>query len=196
MLQSVGCVLPVRDAVDQRIITEVQNRTGAIIDVQGGFPHGTPISTSQVAWPVLTCGPAPADSDHDGMTDAYELANGLNPNNAADRQGIAANGYTNLENYLNGLVTVATATRPTGAVIEPLHLFPNPATEQLTVEHPRATAAARLTVYNFVGQRVASFAPALGGASTPVSLSNLAKGNYLVVYTDANVSMTAKCARE
>ncbi|MBH8569895.1 T9SS type A sorting domain-containing protein [Microvirga sp. STS02] len=196
VLQGVGCILPVRDALDQRIINDVQNRTGGIIDVQGGFPHGTPYSTSQVAWPVLTCGPAPADSDHDGMTDAYEAANGLNPNNAADRQTIAANGYTNLENYLNGLVATVTATKPTGAVLEPLHLFPNPAAEQLTVEHPRSGAEARLTIYNFVGQRVATLTPAVGGVSTPVSLGNLAKGNYLLVYTDANVSLTAKCAHE
>ncbi|MDB5269434.1 MAG: Por secretion system C-terminal sorting protein [Hymenobacter sp.] len=196
VLQNVGCVLPVRDALDQRIINDVQTRGGAVIDVQGGFPHGTPIATSQGAWPVLSCGPAPADSDHDGMTDAYETANGLNPNSAADRQTIAANGYTNLENYLNGLVAVATGTRPTGAVLEPLHLFPNPAAEQLTVEHPRSGAEARLTVYNFVGQRVATLTPVVGGVSTPVNLGNLAKGNYLLVYTDVNVSLSAKCAHE
>ena len=196
VLQRVGCVLPVRDAVDQRIIQEVQNRTGALIDVQGGYPHGTLYGTSQVAWPVLTCGPAPVDSDHDGMPDAYELANGLNPNNPADRQAIAPNGYTNLENYLNGLVATVTATKVAGATSEPLRVFPNPATEQLMVEHPRASAAARLMVYNFVGQRVASFAPTVGGVSTPVNLSALAKGNYLIVYSDANVHLTAKCTRE
>ena len=196
VLQGVGCVLPVRDAVDQRIITEVQNRTGGIIDVQGGFPARTLYSVSQTAWPVLTCGPAPADTDHDGMTDAFEIANGLNPNNAADRQTIAVNGYTNLENYLNGLVAVLTATKAAGIITEPLHLFPNPASEQLTVEHPRASADARISVYNFVGQRVASFVPATGGVASPVNLGVLAKGNYLIVYTDANVSLTAKCTRE
>ena len=196
VLQGAGCVLPVRDAVDQRIITEVQNRTGGIIDVQGGYPHGTPISVSEVAWPVLSCGPAPVDSDHDGMPDAYELTNGLNPNNAADRQNIASNGYTNLENYLNGLVTVVTATKAAGAVSQPLHLYPNPAAERITVEHPKASAQARIIVYNFVGQRVASLTPAVGGLATPVELGALAKGNYLVVYTDANVRLTAKCTRE
>lgn len=197
VLANVGCVLPVRDAVDQRIIQEVQNRTGSIIDVQGGFPARTPYSVSQAAWPVLTCGPAPADSDHDGMTDAYELANGLNPNNAADRQTTAANGYTHLENYLNGLVTVVTGARPTGAVgPAPLRLFPNPAAAQLTVEHPRAGVGARLAVYNYVGQRVASFTPPAGGAATPVNLGTLAQGHYFLVYTDANVSLTARCARE
>ncbi|SFQ40811.1 T9SS type A sorting domain-containing protein [Hymenobacter arizonensis] len=197
VLVNVGCVLPTRDAVDQRIIKEVQDRTGSIIDVQGGFPARTPYSTSQTAWPVLSCGPAPADTDHDGMTDAYELANGLDPNNPADRQGIAANGYTNLENYLNGLVTVVTSgKKATGAIVEPLRLFPNPASERLTVEHPRASTTAALVVYNFVGQRVASFVPAAGGASTAVNIGTLAKGNYLLVYTDANVSLTAKCTRE
>jgi hypothetical protein len=35
------------------------------------------------------------------MPDAYESAHGLNPN-VADGNLVAANGYTNLENYLNG----------------------------------------------------------------------------------------------
>ena len=196
VLQSVGCVLPVRDAVDQRIIQEVQSRTGGIIDVQGGYPAHTPIATTQGAWPTLSCGPAPADTDHDGMTDAYETANGLNPNNPADRQTLAANGYTNLENYLNGLVAVVTGSRPTGTIAEPLRLFPNPAAGQLTVEHPRSGAGASLTVYNLLGQRVATAQPAAGGVTTPLSLGALAQGSYLVVYTDARVSLTARCTRE
>ena len=130
------------------------------------------------------------------MTDAYETANGLNPNNPADRQAVAANGYTNLENYLNGLVTTLTATKPTGAFSAPLHLFPNPAAADFTVEHPRSGTDARLTVYNFVGQRVATVRPTAGGVATPLSVGTLAKGNYLVVYTDANVSLTARCTHE
>lgn len=44
------------------------------------------------------------DSDADGMPDAYEDAKGFDKNNAADGAALAANGYTNLENYLNGIV--------------------------------------------------------------------------------------------
>ena len=42
------------------------------------------------------------DSDHDGMPDEFELANGLNPNDPSDGPRIAADGYSNLEHYLNG----------------------------------------------------------------------------------------------
>ncbi|MEI9806833.1 MAG: pectinesterase family protein [Bacteroidota bacterium] len=99
-----------RDTLDQRIVNDVRNRTGRIIDVQGGYPHGTPYASTVNAWPTLNSTAAPADADHDGMPDAYETSNGLNPNDAADRNGIAGNGYTNLENYINGIVNAATVT--------------------------------------------------------------------------------------
>lgn len=107
VLQRAGCSLPHRDTLDQRIVNDVRNRTGSIIDVQGGYPHGTSYSQTVNAWPALAAAPAPADSDHDGMPDSYEIANGLNPNDASDRNGYAANGYTNLENYLNSLTNVS-----------------------------------------------------------------------------------------
>jgi pectin methylesterase-like acyl-CoA thioesterase len=109
VLQYGGASL-VRDTLDQRIVNDVINRTGRIIDVQGGYPHGTPYASTVNAWPTLNSTTAPADTDHDGMPDAYETSHSLNPNDAGDRNGIAANGYTNLENYINGIVTGATVT--------------------------------------------------------------------------------------
>lgn len=45
------------------------------------------------------------DSDGDGMPDAWEKAQGLNPQDAADAARVdPASGYTQLERYLNGLV--------------------------------------------------------------------------------------------
>ncbi len=109
VLVKAGCVLPHRDTLDQRIVADVMNRTGRVIDVQGGYAHGTPYATSQSAWPALASGTAPTDSDHDGMPDAWENARGLNPNNATDANGyVSANGYPNIENYLNGDSVVAT----------------------------------------------------------------------------------------
>jgi hypothetical protein len=49
--------------------------------------------------------PAGFDSDQDGMPDAWESANGLDPNDASDRNDDAdGDAYTNLEEYLSSLV--------------------------------------------------------------------------------------------
>jgi len=46
------------------------------------------------------------DSDNDGMPDEWELANGLNPNDAADANGdLNGDGYTNIEKYINAIPT-------------------------------------------------------------------------------------------
>ncbi len=66
---------------------------------------GTSRGSTTGPWPDLAAGaPAPpADSDRDGMPDAWEKARGLAPDNAGDGAAIAAKGYTNVENYLNEL---------------------------------------------------------------------------------------------
>jgi pectate lyase len=96
-----------RDTLDQRIINNVRNRTGRFIDVQGGFPHGTPYSQSAIAWPALKALPAPKDSDGDGMPDDWESKNGLNANDPSDNsKNTLHKHYTNVEVYINSLVTV------------------------------------------------------------------------------------------
>ncbi|HEX6430792.1 MAG TPA: pectinesterase family protein, partial [Niastella sp.] len=112
VLGKAGCSLPNRDTLDQRIVNDVRNRTGKIIDVQGGYPHGTPYAQTVNAWPALAAVSALADSDHDGMPDNYETTNALDPNDATDRNGYASNGYTHLENYLNSLTNPTNSTAP------------------------------------------------------------------------------------
>lgn len=86
-----------RDAVDERIINEVINNTGKIIDKESDV-QGLPEIESKTR-------PAGYDTDGDGMPDEWEIANGLNPNNDRDgRQCILNKNYTNLEVYLNSLV--------------------------------------------------------------------------------------------
>jgi hypothetical protein len=80
-----------QDSIDARVINDVKNGTGNIIN-----------NPSQVGgWVTPATGTPCADTDHDGMPDVYETAHGLNPN-TADGALVSANGYTNLENYLNG----------------------------------------------------------------------------------------------
>lgn len=114
VLKGAGCVLPRRDAVDMRIIEEVRNGNaiyeGVSYKVQKrvidtSIPCGMIDSQEDVGgWPELKSLPAPVDSDHDGMPDEWEKKNGLNPHDASDRNGVAKNGYTNLENYLNSII--------------------------------------------------------------------------------------------
>lgn len=95
VLAKAGASFPVRDAVDTRIVSEVKNRKGSIIDSQ-----------SEVGgWPAYANGDAPTDTDKDGMPDEWETEQGLDMNDASDRNGdMDEDGYTNLEEYLNSLV--------------------------------------------------------------------------------------------
>lgn len=99
VLEEAGASLPVRDDVDARIIEEVRNGTAT-------YGEDGIISTqSDVGgWPELERAEPPTDSDHDGMPDAWEQKNGLNPNDPSDRNQISEDGYTMLEKYLNSLV--------------------------------------------------------------------------------------------
>lgn len=96
VLQHAGAVLPSRDAVDRRIVSDVMNRTGRIIDSQwemGG-------------WPELEQKPPLADTDCDGLPDAWEESHGLQAEDASDAQYIVSNGYSNVEIYLNEIAAV------------------------------------------------------------------------------------------
>jgi len=98
LLSQAGASLT-RDAVDERFIRDIRNRTGKLLDSQdevGG-------------WPVLQSTPCPKDRDRDGMPDAWEMTQGLDPEDPADRNGDLDNdGYTNLEAYLNSLLSEVT----------------------------------------------------------------------------------------
>lgn len=108
VLAFAGCSLPNRDTVDQRIVNDVKNRTGRLINVQGGFPAGTAYAVSQIAWPALQNGTAQTDTDHDGMPDSWENARGLDASSATDLNGyVSSSGYSNIENYINGDTIVA-----------------------------------------------------------------------------------------
>jgi hypothetical protein len=94
-----GASLPARDPVDVRIAEEV--RTGTAHGPGGGIVNS---QQELGGWPELASLPAPADGDHDGMPDAWERREGLDPADPADGGRIAAGGYSNLERYLNSLV--------------------------------------------------------------------------------------------
>jgi hypothetical protein len=101
VLESVGASFR-RDAVDTRVINEC--RTGTYT-YRGDSYNGIIDSENNVGgWPDLASLPAPLDTDSDGMPDAWELANGLNPNVSNPNGNDVSAKYTNLEVYLNSLV--------------------------------------------------------------------------------------------
>lgn len=68
-------------------------------------------------WPELKDTGAPVDTDKDGMPDEWEIANGLDPNNAEDGKTVCEDGYTNLEHYINGLVADITTAQNAGGEV-------------------------------------------------------------------------------
>jgi hypothetical protein len=110
VLEHGGASLPRRDPVDIRITAEVRGGAatyGGTYRRAGSSRANTGIIDSQKdvgGWPELKSAPAPQDSDHDGMPDAWERGNGLDPFDPADGSRIGEGGYSNLEKYLNSIV--------------------------------------------------------------------------------------------
>jgi pectate lyase len=112
VLDNAGATLPRRDAVDTRIIADARKGTATYegvyktIKTVADKSKITGIIDSQNdvgGWPELKSTPAPTDTDHDGMPDEWETANKLDPNDPADGNKVADDGYTMLEIYLNSI---------------------------------------------------------------------------------------------
>ena len=121
VLANAGASLPVRDAVDTRMVKQVA--TGKIEVIADGklpakqsyvkrrlpadsYKQGIISDIAQVGGYPEYKGKPYLDSDNDGMPDAYETKNGLNPNDRTDAMKITKSGYSNIEVYLNSLVDV------------------------------------------------------------------------------------------
>lgn len=105
VLANAGCSHP-RDAVDARIIDEIRTGTATFGETYKGGGKGIIDSQTAVGgWPELQSRETPQDSDHDGMPDAWEHAEKLNPNDPADGAVLDVKGFTNLERYLNSIVS-------------------------------------------------------------------------------------------
>jgi hypothetical protein len=104
VLKNCGASLA-RDPVDSRIVNEIRTGTAKFGKSYGGGGKGIIDTPEDVGgWPVLASKPAPLDTDGDGMPDEWERSQGLNPQSAADGPLIqGADGYTNVEKYLNSL---------------------------------------------------------------------------------------------
>jgi hypothetical protein len=119
VLADVGATLPKQDIVDKRVIEEARTGTTHYIGTKGPTfnPPGKNFAgiideptdvqdakgSSNFPWPEYRTYDVPVDTDHDGMPDDWEKQHGLDPNDLSDGPKVAADGYTNLELYLNSI---------------------------------------------------------------------------------------------
>jgi len=87
--------LPRRDSVDARAVADVRNGAGRIIN-----------SEKEVGgWPTYASGEAPVDTANDGIPDEWKKAHSLSLSDPDVANAVNAEGYTQLEVYLNSLVS-------------------------------------------------------------------------------------------
>lgn len=121
VLKYVGASLH-RDTLDQIIVSDASNGV-ATFTASGNSPgiinHPSDITgNGWEKWPTLHSSDAPTDTDGDGMPDEWETSNGLNPNDKNDGNLKNAEGFTNLERYLNGLVAHITTAQNEGGILQ------------------------------------------------------------------------------
>lgn len=178
VLAHVGASLPVRDPQDAGVVSDVRNGTGTLID-----------DPSDVGgWPVMASGTLPADTDKDGMPNAWEQQYGLNSANASDGTlDVDHDGYTNVEEYLNG-----TDPNVAGAVAPPSSQPPT--TDQpLTTDQPPVVVTTNTDVLTFTPVDDASIKSSYPsknyGAYTVLNVDKSALTNYLVKFAVSGVGV-------
>jgi len=102
VVDSVGACIPSRDEVDKYMINDLTSlgTKGALINGESdlGLANGVGNVFSAVK---------AQDTDNDGIPDAWEDANGLNKDESSDALIVNADGYLNIERYINAITTGA-----------------------------------------------------------------------------------------
>jgi len=93
-LDCLGNWVNMRDSYDARILNDYLN---------GNYSNGSiPTASSSTVYPSVNSGTACASTAHDGLPDVWKAKYGFSAADTSVTNTIAANGFTYLENYLNG----------------------------------------------------------------------------------------------
>ena len=189
-----------RDPVDLRVILEVRTGTATYMTGGNGSVNGIIDTQSAVGgWPELKSLTAPADSDNDGMPDAWEVTNGLNKNSPADAQLTTMDGkYPNVEVYINSLVESITLNQNKDALITAISDLPKVA-EPMRIHFDQSTGILKISyqknisfirVYSISGLQVKAITCPANGMDLPVH--DLSPGIYIVSAEGNNRVVYAK----
>ena len=161
VLANVGDNFPKRDSVDLRVINEVKTGNAPYGATYNGGNKGIIDSQTDVGgWPLLASTTPPLDSDHDGMPDDWETQHGLNPNDSTDSHTFATDGYTMIEEYINGLVSGNTTNVELSRNNIPDKFsisqnYPNPFNPSTVISFSLPESGnVEITIYNSIGQKV------------------------------------------
>ncbi|WP_298481764.1 carbohydrate-binding protein [uncultured Ruminococcus sp.] len=124
-----------RTAIDRQCADETKNGTGSCSGTSDYDSTQTDLDKYNIQcgvtyeYPSAVLTKTITDTDNDGMPDEWELARGLDPNDASDTNGdYCGQGYTNIEYYINdltvdsfpeGVVTLS----PETTQVEPVSAF-------------------------------------------------------------------------
>jgi hypothetical protein len=192
-----------RDSTDMRIMNEVANRLTPMRASNGTTKGGLIDTQSDVGgWNTYAykTEDVPADTDRDGMPDGWEDANGLNKADATDRNIKNAEGYTNLEVYLNsivaGLIIPTAKPEEVKTVKTNISVYPNPLRTVGQVKyHLASNANIEIVLTDITGKTVMQIAHEVrnaGNYSDKFEVSQLRNGIYFLQFKNGNTNQAIK----
>jgi hypothetical protein len=190
VLRHGGASFPKRDIIDERIVNEVRSGTatygGSGYTAGVSKPTGIIDSPSNIGgMPEYKTATPPVDTDKDGIPDEWELANGLNPNNMSDGRQIAANGYSNLENYLEALVLGGISNNQQ-IILDKISIYPTISNNIIYIENNSGVEITEVKIYDIIGKEMGKTQFLISsGEKSPIDISNLTNGSFILkCYTD------------
>lgn len=160
-----------RDKVDERIINEVRTGTTTYKGSKTGLLGIIDSQNDVGGWPVLKSTTPPKDTDRDGMPDAWELENGLNPATADNNGYKLSSSYTNIEVYINSLVKhISEFDATTPPAVPQLESPVNSATGMATNSILKWKSAANAQTYQLQVSKTQDFGTLITNAENLTSL--------------------------
>ncbi len=171
----------IRDRVDVRIVDEVNSGSFTYLGSRGSIGGIIDSQKDVGGWPVLKSTTPPKDTDGDGMPDEWEIAKGLDPK-IPNANGLNLHSYyTNIEMYINGLVSHISEFDKVSPPIAPKLISPSNLSQNVNLNVLlKWQAVENAAKYQIQVSKSADFSTlthdSSSGTATEFELKNLDKG--------------------